>query len=434
MQQVFPYPFAFRNSQGTAAALTSAPVCTVFNGLNQATVGVSVDPVSGTITTMTPTSLVFGGGVVTPPTNVQVFLPVANGSLQVTYPTSGQTGTLYSVEGITRVKTITVREWTDYSLSANMATFAYEWLTSACNVVVEGTLPYLGLPTTYMSPGQAISIAGTNGTASYTTGFESAQLPVASVDIQFQPGSDGTFYTSVLHLSNRRQRYTSDIFVRPPQRGQQLGLSGGFSSGYYAGWSQAGSAGGLAGEPSAAFDRMVGAGQEAFEGLSGSPEQGGLEFGDLEPGHYQRYQLRSEKKQQAEHQRRLEREQAQGEMWGYQQVRRMTPTQYARFRGVGDLDAEGGGDQGGGDQGPAPAKTPAAPFSQPAGNSRTRPQETATGSWESETATGSWEPAPVAPPPPPKPAAGPIPAQRSTPEPEPRPLALDQLANLAQTR
>ena len=259
MQQVFPYPFAFRNSQGTAAVLTSAPVCTVFNGLNQATVGVSVDPVSGTITTMTPTSLIFGGGVVTPPTNVQVFLPVATGELQVTYPTSGQTGTLYSVEGITRVKTITVREWTDYSLTSNMATFASEWLSSCSNVVIEGTLPYLGLPTAYLAPGQAVSIAGTNGMAAYTTGYESAQLPVASVDIQFQPGSDGTFYTSVLHLSNRRQRYTSDIFMRPPQRGQQLGLSGGFSSGYYAGWSQAGSAGGLAGEPSAAFDRMVGA-------------------------------------------------------------------------------------------------------------------------------------------------------------------------------
>ena len=93
------------------------------------------------------------------------------------------------------------------------------------------------------------------------------------------------------------------------------------------------------------------------------------------------------KKQQAEHQRRLEREQAQGEMWGYQQVRRMTPTQYCAIPWRGRTRREGRGDQGGSDEGPAPAKTPAAPIRQPAGYSRTRPQETATGSWESETAT-----------------------------------------------
>lgn len=232
MQQFFPYPFAFRNSDGTAGALTTSPVCTVYwsaNGsppYNQSSIGVQIDPVAGTITTVTPTSLVFGGGAVTPPTDVQVFLPVANGSLTVTAPSGGgYSGTLYTVEGIQRTKTVTVREWRDSSLSANMQTFANVLLTAMQDVVVEGTIGYLGLATNYLSPGQAVSIAG-NG---YTTGYESAALPVASIDILFNSGPNGTWYTSTLHLSNRRARYTSDIFVRPSIRGQQFGGGGGGS-------------------------------------------------------------------------------------------------------------------------------------------------------------------------------------------------------------
>ena len=181
---------------------------------------------AGTVTTVTPTSLVYGGGVVTPPTDVQVFVPIATGLLNVQYPLSGFAGTLYSVEGISRTKTITVREWTDYSLNANMATYAYELFTTICDVVVEGTLDYLGLATPYLTPGQAVSIAG-NG---YTTGYETIGntggnngIAVASVDVQFQPGPSGTSYITTLHLSNRKQRYTGDIFIRPAAVGQKLG-------------------------------------------------------------------------------------------------------------------------------------------------------------------------------------------------------------------
>ena len=59
----------------------------------------------------------------------------------------------------------------------------------------------------------------------YTTGWESVALPVASLDIQFNPGPQGTSYVSTLHLSNRKARYTGDIFVRPAVTGQQLGLA-----------------------------------------------------------------------------------------------------------------------------------------------------------------------------------------------------------------
>jgi hypothetical protein len=109
-----------------------------------------------------------------------------------------------------------------------MATYAYEYFTTVCDVVVEGTISYLGLSSHYFSPGQALSIAG-NG---FTTGYETLAntggnngIAVASVDIAFQPGPGGTSYVTTLHLSNRKQRYTGDIFVRPAVTGQQLGLA-----------------------------------------------------------------------------------------------------------------------------------------------------------------------------------------------------------------
>jgi len=239
MQQFFPYPFAYRNSDGTAATMTQSPMCQVLWSAsgsppyNQSTIGVQIDPVAGTLTTVSPTSLVYGGGVVTPPTDVQFFIPIANGSLTTQYPSSGYGGTMYTVEGIQRTKTITVRDWKDYSLATQMATYCYEAFTSMCDVIVEGSFSYLGLATAYLAPGQAVSIAG----SSYTTGYESIAntggnngICVASVDIQFNPGPGGTSYVTTLHLSNRKARFGADVFIRPAVTGQQLGTAGGYTT------------------------------------------------------------------------------------------------------------------------------------------------------------------------------------------------------------
>jgi hypothetical protein len=314
MQQYFPYPFAFSFANNTAAVMTSAPLCNVFWSAsgnppyNMSSVAVVIDPDAGTITTVSPTSLVFGGGVVTPPTDVQVFVPVATGSLQVFAPASTYfTGTSALIEGIYRIKVVTCRDWTDYSNTQNMQVYANELLQSMCDVVLEGSTSYLGLATAFLSPAQAVQITG----STYTTGWEgggisnpqivaggsgyngsetlsvsgtgtsgalshittngvitsvwvstrgsgytgtptvsvsggsgtgasitlqSEALPVASMDVQFQPGPGGTSYVSTLHLSNRRARYTSEIFVRPAMRGQ--GLGGQFGANYGAAWAQ----------------------------------------------------------------------------------------------------------------------------------------------------------------------------------------------------
>jgi hypothetical protein len=199
---------------------------------------------------------------------VQVFLPVANGSLEVQSPsTGGYAGTLYTVEGIERTKTVTVREWRDYSLSANMQAYSDQLFSAFCNVVVEGTIGYLGLATTYLTPGQAVSITG-NG---YTTGYESVALPVASIDIQFNPGPGGTSYVSTLHLTNRQARYTGDVFIRPAVTGQQIGGQGWAANAYseLSHYLQSGLGGGFASEVTGAVSDFGSQGAEAVGGFGG---------------------------------------------------------------------------------------------------------------------------------------------------------------------
>jgi hypothetical protein len=334
MQQYFPYPFAFSFAKNTAAVLTSAPLCNVFWSAsgnppyNMSSIGVVIDPDAGTITTVSPTSLVFGGGVVTPPTDVQIFVPVATGALEVFSPASTYfTGTAALVEGIYRIKVVTCRDWTDYSNTANMQVYANELLQSMCDVVLEGSTSYLGLATAFIGTGQAVQITG----SSYVTGWEgggisnpqivfggsgyngsetlsvsgsgtagalshittngvitsvwvstrgsgytgtvtvsvsggggsgasitlqSESLPVASMDVRFQPGPGGTSYVSTMHLSNRRARYTSEIFVRPPERGQKLGGKP-FGAGYGAGWGAAVGGTDFSGGAKGSFDSAV---------------------------------------------------------------------------------------------------------------------------------------------------------------------------------
>jgi hypothetical protein len=211
----FPYPVPFRSASGNAATMTSTALGQVLYSsggsppYNIATVGVTLDPVAGLVYFDKPTYLINNAV----PSNVQVFVPVATGALQAWAPSSSTySGTLYTVEGIQRTKIMTVLDWKDYSNQLNMNTFANEYLTSVNNVVVEGTMPYHGLPaTTYLAPGQAVSIAG-NG---YTTGFESVALPIVGLEVHFQNGPNGTSYETAFHLSNRRGRFSPANFIRP---------------------------------------------------------------------------------------------------------------------------------------------------------------------------------------------------------------------------
>jgi len=272
LQNYFPYPFAYRNVDGTAAALTSAATGMVLWSASgsapyqESDFSITVDPESGTISFPRPTALVYGGGVVTPPSNVMAFVPIATGDLTITVPSVGSyAGTLYSVEGIERTKTITLRDWTEYGTNANIPIFAAEQFDAIKDVVVEGSINYLGLATTYLTPGASVSITGQG----YTTGWETLQtspmpagLPVASVDVTFNWGGQGSSYITTLHLTNRKAKYTGEVFTRPPTTGQALG--GAFGAGHAEAWGK-GIAGLTGSEHNAAADGLDEIG--LFEGL-----------------------------------------------------------------------------------------------------------------------------------------------------------------------
>lgn len=233
LQNQFPYPVAWVSASGTAAEMISSPMGIVmfnpFGGTsppyNAVSIGITLDPENGLIYFDQPTQVVaYGTNLpVRWAGNVQAFVPVAYGTLTAYAPSATTySGTLDAVEGVQRTKTITVLEWKDYSNNANMQLFANEMLDSVKDVVVEGTVPYLGLQAAYLSPGQSVSIAGDG----YTTGWESLALPVASVEVEFQSGNRGTSYLSTLHLSNRRGRYSAENFLRPGITGAQFGADG----------------------------------------------------------------------------------------------------------------------------------------------------------------------------------------------------------------
>jgi hypothetical protein len=225
MLNFFPYPVPILGT-ANAGGMTSAPVGLVqwSNGggppYNTSSQAITVDPVNGFIYFERPTAMVFGSQV-TVPVNVMAFVPVATGGLAVYAPSSSTySGTLSTVEGIQRRKVITVMDWRDASNFSNMQTYANEMLGSMQDVVVEGTVPYYGIPgAAYLAPGQSVSIAGSG----YTTGWETLNLPVIACDVIFQNAESGTWYQTVLQLSNRRGRFSAAQFLRPRVAGQQLG-------------------------------------------------------------------------------------------------------------------------------------------------------------------------------------------------------------------
>ena len=182
------------------------------------------------------------GTASTPPSNVQVFVPVATGVLSVYGAPSGYAGTLYTVDGVQRTKVITLRDWTQESgVNQNIQVYANEQFSSIQDVVVEGSISYLGLATPYLVPGYSISFTGQG----YTTGWEALQssgwppgLPVSQSEVIFQWNASGTSYLTNISLTNRRQRYTAEVFLRPTVRDQMFGGPP-LGAGYGAGWSRA---------------------------------------------------------------------------------------------------------------------------------------------------------------------------------------------------
>jgi hypothetical protein len=235
LQLAFPYPVPYVSADNASAAMTSSPMGIIsYNAISSitgppwtvTTAGITVDPIGGLVYFDKPVQVAAYGTADPPqwPAVVQAFVAVATGTLNAVAPASGYAGTLWTVEGVQRTKTITVLEWRDYSNQANMNLYASEVLDSVKDVVVEGSLPYFGLPDLgYLAPGRSVSIAGND----FVTGWESIALPVVSVEVAFQYGPAGTSYATTLQLSNRRQAYDASNFLRPAVTGLAMGGGGG---------------------------------------------------------------------------------------------------------------------------------------------------------------------------------------------------------------
>jgi hypothetical protein len=233
----FPYPVAYRNSDGTSASLVSTPCGTVFYSpsasppYQQSGIGVSVDPTSGTVLTARPTALVFSPDEVTstPVNDFQAFLPVHVGALLSVYPPDSMgsptySGTAYTALGLQRTKVISCNDWRDSSNTANMTTMAQEFLDTVKDIVYEGSIPYFGLLSSTLTIGHKLNIAGHG----YSTGWETINLPIIAVDLEYRERSGATNYITTLTISNRRAPYSGAPLMRPAIVGQPIGVVGSF--------------------------------------------------------------------------------------------------------------------------------------------------------------------------------------------------------------
>ena len=212
-----PYPCPFVAPDGLSAGMTTTPIGYIIQGILYKTGAFTIDPDSGHIYFNKPTCLAFSGDQITPvqPDNVEALVMVSVGTLTATYPPDSggpvYAGTSHTVEGLTRTKYITVNDWRDYSNATNMLTYATEMHGAISDTVVEGTVVVDRIVTEVLTPGRSLNIAGNV----YTTNLESINVPIVSVDIDFNETGGGTSYTTTMHCTSRRSPYSAATFQRP---------------------------------------------------------------------------------------------------------------------------------------------------------------------------------------------------------------------------
>jgi hypothetical protein len=232
------FPSPLTNANGNSAQSTSTPLCEIDWSSSgsapyyTATMGISVDSVDGWVDVEKPVVMVYGtqassysDGV---PANVRMFLPTRTDSLQVQAPADvagapQYSGSLYSIEGISRTYTVTVPQWRDPGNSGNIQAYAQSLLDAMSNTIIEATIPFAKLDTRWLTPGQAIQLTG----GTYTTGYEAVKVPVVECQIEFSQPGRGCRYRTTIRASNRRGAYTAAIYERPSREPMLFGLQGG---------------------------------------------------------------------------------------------------------------------------------------------------------------------------------------------------------------
>ena len=179
------------------------------------------------------------------PPDVWIYQPITTNNLYAVYPgdtigppqTPNYSGTSNSVDGLRKTLTVTIDQWTDpgqfgtYGPSGSgMQLYAYDLWSSVSDSVIEGEVVYYGFYAPALVFGNALAIAGMdtdqNGVAgpAYTTGWEGLNLPIREVQIEW-PQFTGQDYITSMRVSNRRDVYSVDQFLKPArQAGYSLGM------------------------------------------------------------------------------------------------------------------------------------------------------------------------------------------------------------------
>jgi hypothetical protein len=225
MTRQFSYPQPWVGANGDVAVMTSYPMgSSLWSETGnppylEQTIPFTFTPSTGEVIFATPTYKVIGGH---DPTDVRILAAVNVGALTAVAPSSGYEGTSHTLEGLSDTLTVTVRSWRDPINQTAMEAYAQDLLDSVKDTVVEGAVTYHGLFIDALTFGLGISVTG----SAYTTGWESLNLPIVAVDLEWNSGSAAN-YTTTMHVSNRRAHLTTDSFLKPdrPASGSEIGIA-----------------------------------------------------------------------------------------------------------------------------------------------------------------------------------------------------------------
>lgn len=259
------YPQAFVNASGTGATVLSSPMGLIFRADGSTfPLAYTFNTTTGKIRFIAPTYVIANNAV---PTDVWIYQPINTNTLYAVWPHDtvgppqtanygGTSGPRHAVnnptgqEGLRKTLTVTIDQWTDpgqfgnpgtpvasgqfttaptFSVNpTNMALYAFDLFTSVADSVVEGEVTYYGFYAPALTFGNALAIAGKDGSApAYVTGWEGLSLPIREVQIEW-PQTSGQDYITRMRVSNRRDVYAVDQFLKPPR---QIGYSFGILDG-----------------------------------------------------------------------------------------------------------------------------------------------------------------------------------------------------------
>ena len=263
------YPQAFVNASGTGATVLSSPMGLIFRTDGSTfPLAYTFNTITGKIRFIAPTYIIANNA---PPTDVWIYQPVNTNALYAVWPHDtlppnqkpqygGTSGPMVSgtnphgVDGLQKTLTVTIDQWTDpgqfgavalpdtgpfdtgspstfATVPTGMNLYAYDLWTSVADAVVEGEVTYYGFPPDHapnvpaLTFGNALTITGKDGFApSYTTGWELLSLPIREVQVEW-PQLSGQDYITRMRVSNRRDVYSADQFLKPPRRaGYSFGM------------------------------------------------------------------------------------------------------------------------------------------------------------------------------------------------------------------